>query len=542
MPIKNTLNLFSKFKFIFSSKLRNIYLKSSLYNKKISKLDNLSLVYKPNPNIFDCLVKYKKQKQNISNYQTKNIWSLENKKFEEVKFLHNFYWLYSIDLKSSTKVTHSIIENWINNNKDYNSRSWEIDLLSKRVISWISNSKLTYDDGEDEYKEKFNFLVRKQVNHLKNEIYRSSSFDDKLIGCAAVILAGLAYQDKVFLLFGFSLLKKIISFSLDDDGFPKSRSFRQLIFYLKYLVLIRELLKESQKEIPNYLDEAIYYLGQSYNLFFQNSHKSLLFNGNHETNNEEFDKYLKINGYKFKFQNNEISGYIFIKNHKNSLIIDLGPPPHKKYSQNYQSGVFSFELTHLDKKIITNSGYYQRKKHQLNSISRSTASHSTLVLDNNSIIKFKRDNIGKDFCEGTFKVFDKKYIFEKNKWCIEASHDGYQMMYGVIHNRKIEYLCNEFILIGRDTLLKKSNFKETNFEVRFHLMPGAKVTKTIDNKTILIDVENTGWKFSCLNYNIDVETGLYFGKKNKYIENQNIFISGTTISDVQKISWKFEKI
>ena len=78
-----------------------------------------------------------------------------------------------------------------------------------------------------------------------------------------------------------------------------------------------------------------------------------------------------------------------------------------------------------------------------------------MVLDNNSITKFKRDNIGKDFCEGTFKVFDKKYIFEKNKWCIEASHDGYQRIYGVIHNRKIEYLCNEFILIGTDTLLKK---------------------------------------------------------------------------------------
>ena len=68
-------------------------------------------------------------------------------------------------------------------------------------------------------------------------------------------------------------------------------------------------------------------------------------------------------------------------------------------------------------------------------------------------------------------------------------------------SRKIEYLCNEFILNGTDTLIKKSNFKTSNFEVRFHLMPGAKVTKTIDNKSILIDIENTGWKFSCLNYN-----------------------------------------
>ena len=61
MSIINTLNLINKFKFIFSNKIRDIYLNSSLYNKKISKLDGLSLVYKPNPSIFDCLVKYKKK-------------------------------------------------------------------------------------------------------------------------------------------------------------------------------------------------------------------------------------------------------------------------------------------------------------------------------------------------------------------------------------------------------------------------------------------------------------------------------------------------
>ena len=30
--------------------------------KKITKLENRNLVYKPNPNIFDCLVKYNKKK------------------------------------------------------------------------------------------------------------------------------------------------------------------------------------------------------------------------------------------------------------------------------------------------------------------------------------------------------------------------------------------------------------------------------------------------------------------------------------------------
>ena len=49
--------------------------------------------------------------------------------------------------------------------------------------------------------------------------------------------------------------------------------------------------------------------------------------------------------------------------------------------------------------------------------------------------------------------------------------------------------------------------------------------KTQDNKSIFIGLKNEGWKFTCANHKLDIETGLYFGKKNSYIENQNIFIS-----------------
>ena len=63
MTFINSLNLINKIKFIVSNKIRNIYLKSSLYNKKISKFKSLSLVYRPNPNIFDCLVKFDKKIQ-----------------------------------------------------------------------------------------------------------------------------------------------------------------------------------------------------------------------------------------------------------------------------------------------------------------------------------------------------------------------------------------------------------------------------------------------------------------------------------------------
>ncbi len=73
-------------------------------------------------------------------------------------------------------------------------------------------------------------------------------------------------------------------------------------------------------------------------------------------------------------------------------------------------------------------------------------------------------------------------------------------------------------------------------------MPNAKVTKTQDNRTVLIELENSGWKFFT-NYGlIGIETGLYFGKKNTYSENQNIFISGNTQKEDQLIKWEISKI
>ena len=73
-------------------------------------------------------------------------------------------------------------------------------------------------------------------------------------------------------------------------------------------------------------------------------------------------------------------------------------------------------------------------------------------------------------------------------------------------------------------------------------MPTTKVTKTQDKNTILIELENSAWRFYSVNGSIDVETGLYFGNKNNYLENQNIFISGLTEKDDQVIKWEITKL
>ena len=425
MVFNNLLNFINN-SYIFSKKkIYSLYLGSNIYNRKITPSVVSSLEYCPSPNFLDSLIKYEKKKINIENYSLNKIWDNNNLKDKDYKNLNSFFWLFSLDLKSSKKDTQNVLLQWMDKNQRYTSKSWEIDIMAKRIIAWTSNSRLTYEDSSADYKGKFNAVIQKQINHLINEIERSEWVDDKIIGCAAIILTGLAYQDKDgHLETGLNLLRKLVKFSFDNDGFPKSRNIRQLCFFLKYFVLIREWFKESQSEIPDFINENIYYLGQAYAFIWQNNKIDLLFNGNHKTNNVDFDHYLKKFGYSFKNQSNELGGYTILNNKKTSLIMDVGASPDKKFSSNYQAGALSFEISSNGKKLISNSGYFQNQNHQLNELSKSSAIHSTLILDDRSSCKFNKTKSKSSKILHGLKIIKKNIVFEQNYWKINAAHDG----------------------------------------------------------------------------------------------------------------------
>ena len=98
------------------------------------------------------------------------------------------------------------------------------------------------------------------------------------------------------------------------------------------------------------------------------------------------------------------------------------------------------------------------------------------------------------------------------------------------------------MFIGTDKIIKKKNNRNYKFNIRFHVEPNVKLMKTQDNKSILIELVNEGWKFTCNNYDINIDNGLYFGNKNSIIENQNIFINGISNEIEQKIIWEIKKI
>jgi uncharacterized heparinase superfamily protein len=542
MTIKNFIADLGQIYFSLKFNLKKFNQNSNFYDKKISKTKEITFGYKPSPYLLSSIVKYQKKKYRIEDFALESIWQ-NDLKYEEFEKLNNFFWFFSLDLKSSKKTTQTVINNWINENHRYNKKSWDFDITSKRIISWLSNHQLTYEDCEEEFKKKFNQSIQKQTNHLLNEIKNLSEVENKIVGCAAIILTGLSYKtEKKYLNSGLALLKKIIKSSIDNQGFPKSRNIKQLIFYLKYFILIREWFKESQNTIPEYIDETIYYLGQSYAFIWQNINQDLLFNGNYISNNSEFDQYLKRHGYTFKNESKEVAGYAILKNKKIILTMDIGESPSNNFSKFYQSGALSFEIFSNGKKLITNSGYFSNNINKLNKLSKSTALQSTLSIEDHSSCNFRKlDNLNLIVDKG-IRIVKKNLVFEDNYWKISGSHDGYLKKFQTIHEREIEFYPEQTKFIGFDKLLRKDKSRDIKFDIRFHLEPSSKVMKTQDNKSILIELEDEGWKFSCDNFDINIDNGLYLGNKNSYKDNQNICISGISKDERQIIKWEIIKI
>ena len=538
---KNSLGFLGQFYFNLKDNFKIIYKNSSFYERKISKTFKNNFQYKPSPHLLSSIIKYQNKKYRIEDFAVESIWQnkMSTKDYEK---LNNFFWFFSLDLKSSKETTQSVIKKWIKENGEYNKNSWDFDATSKRIIAWLSNHQLTYEDSDKNYRLMFDHMIQKQTNHLLNEINSSNEMENKLIGCSAIILTGLAYKgEKNYLESGLVILKNIIKSSFDNQGFTKSRNIKQLVFYFKYFVIIREWFKESRNTIPEYIDETIFYLGSCYAFIWKNIGSDIFFNGNYESKNNDFDQYLRRFGYNFKNDVNELGGYAILKNKTITLAMDIGSSPNKNFSKDYQFGALSFEIFSDQKKLITNSGYFSNQSNKLNKLSKSTALHSTLIVEDTSSCTSKKIRNGFEIGRG-LKILKKNVVYEKNYWKISGSHDGYLQNFGAIHEREVEFFPEQIKFIGVDKILRKNTKKSIKFDIRFHLNPNSKVMKTQDNKSILIELGDEGWKFSCDSYDINIDNSLYFGNKNSYKDNQNIYISGMNHENGQIIKWEIIKL
>ena len=542
------LYFFSILKLFFLS-FRNYYFTTDYYNKKLVTFIPERIFYNPSTHLSASLTTISNDFYKITETSPNLLWkknTIDQQKFEN---LHNFLWLTKIDRKNNKIITKNIINSWIDNYSNYDSDTWKMNIVAKRIISWVSNTDITLENSDKIYRKKFFLSVIKQSNFLLKNLNTIFYDPNKIICCAAIILSGIIFKEnELSYKIGIKELEKIIKNFFDENGFPKSRNPEDVFVCIKYLIIIREWFKESQKPIPEFLNEIIQKCGSCYTTLSCANKQFPLFNGATEINHKDYDIFLKNQKYRFNSKNYEIADLIKIKKKKIEFFIDCGNPPPDDFAKYYQAGCLSFELISAKQKIICNSGYAKYLSPKLNSLSRSTAAHSTLYInDTSSCIFQKNESINKIYGNSLIekhKVIKKHYTEDNNFYSVIGSHNGYEKKFGYLHTRSIKIAKKEDKIFGQDELKKTKRYsKSLKYFVRFHIYPNTKIVKTKAGNAVIIRLPNgEGWLLQSKTNNLEIEKNIFLGNKNKIINNESIFISEKMSEEIILLKWEIERV
>ena len=159
------LYFFSIFNLFFLN-LKNFYFRSNFYNKRLISFIPDRIFYNPSTYLSASLLSTTSDFYKASTATPEMLWKINSKDIKNFENLHGFLWLAKLDRKNSKIVTKNIIISWINNFFAYDPHTWEITTLSNRIIAWSSNTDITLEDSDREYKEKFFLSIIKQSNFL----------------------------------------------------------------------------------------------------------------------------------------------------------------------------------------------------------------------------------------------------------------------------------------------------------------------------------------------------------------------------------------
>ena len=524
---------------------KKIYFTTGFYRKSlISKIPSQFFFF-PNPFLMSCFSNYRKFAFKINDLDPNKFW-LQNYSLKEKRDLHNFLWLSSIDRKDNTSTLRKIISLWNLNNLKYKSLIWETSIISKRIMSWILNADIILKNSNFEFKRNFIASIIIQINHLKKNLRYEIDHQKKIEVITVLILSGLVFKEyEENYEYSLKELEKLIETFFDEKGFPLSRNPNDLLNYTKYFLLIKEVIKDAQKYVPDTLENILEKNLECLKQITTPANSLPLFNGSVEDDLTNFYEY--VNHYKIKIKKpRSNSGNIYIlKNKKDVIYFEAGDPPKKNLSSCYQSGPLSFEYFFENQKIITNGGFGVNISNKARLLSRFTSSQSTLCLNDTSIVGFERSDVMNKaygfLIKQDFKILNLENKNDTNEIQFKASHDAYLKNFGCIHNRSISIDKTNNKVVGRDRLIQKSINSKIKYDIRFHLYPGLSAVQTIGGNTLLIQInKNKALLFSTNEKKLKIEKSIFFGSQ-KVLDNYCIVISGVMESNEKIINWEIIK-
>ncbi len=544
----NTLNLYLlSLKKSFQNGLRERKFKSSNYNVSLGGVQPHRIYESSNIFLIQDLINNDPIILNSVRKFTTNLWKITNLDNDKTKKLHDFSWLPALNIKTEKELGCLIIDQWINDFSNYNEKYWTLDIITMRLINWISSYDIIFKNNDLIFRSKVINNIVKQAKHLFKNINLINSGIDKIKSLATLILVGNSFEQyEEYTQFGLKSLEDELSNFINKDGFVKTKNPEDLFWTLYFLILIKEWLILSRKQTPVFINIYINSLGICFKFLRFSNGDLPLFNGANQINTERFYEYLESRGYEFENMENIFCNYAKINSKKIEIFMDANNPSSMMHLRNYQAGPLSFELSSNGVKFICNSGSAKNQGEELSYLSSSTAAHSTVTINDTSSCIFQKNKMIRKYFGNSLiekhDIFKKEFKNDKEFIQCIVGHNGYEKRFKILHERQITLFKNKSHIEGIDNLrCKNLENKNLTFSVRFHIHPDIRITKTMGNDILLSSNNGEGWIFRSPQIPTKIEKNLYFGNANNIKESSFILLEGNIENVNTNIIWHLEK-
>ena len=445
----------------------------------------------------------------------------------------------------------ALVDDWISNpgsNKRPIGR--RADVLSRRVISMLSQAPLVLGDTDGKFYRRYLRGLAREIRYLRYAMLDVPDGVPRLQVLIALCYASLCLANQARHIRSASrklsdeLLRQIL-----PDGGHVSRNPGALIDLLIDLLPLRQTFAARNIAPPPALLNAIDRMMPMLRFFRHGDGTIALFNGMSGTPSDLLATLLAYDDtHGTPMASMPHAGFQRLDAGAMTVIVDTGPPPPANASHDAHAGCLSFEMSSGSSRIVINCGMPSTGRDNWRAFARSTAAHSTLTFNDSSSCQFIELSAMKKFLHGSPIVSGPEVVENfreavNNGVLLSTSHDGYVARYGVIHRRVLMISPDGTKLDGEDTVSLapgariKGNL--SGYAVRFHLHPSVKANRLSDGRGVMLVLPNRDvWTFEALDDKVDLEDSVFLAGNDGPRRSAQIVIR-QDLRQVSSIRWTF---
>ncbi len=471
--------------------------------------------------------------------------------------LMGFGWLRHLRAADSALAranARALVNDWITERgRPRPSPAWKPEVVSRRLISWVTQSPLILEGADRTFYKRFLRSVGRQTVWLANAMGDIPDGETRLNAAIALAYVALCTGGPAGQVRRASrLLGEMLDRQILPDGGHVGRNPQTIVDLLTDLLPLRQAYANQGVEPPRPLLNAVDRMMPAIKLFRHGDGALALFNGMSTTPPDRLATLLAYNDARVQaIENAPHSGYQRLQARNAVVIVDAGPPPAPAFSDRAHAGCLSFEFSDGVSRVVVNCGSPPPGVEQWRQIARATAAHSTVTVADTSSCRFASIQgpgaaLSTPIIGGPAAVPMQREIQKGPAGPgpgLVATHDGYEAAFGVVHQRRLVLEADGRRLIGEDRLVVTHVGRGTSdaYVLRFHLHPSVRATRTEDGAAVLLDLPNgRTWTFSAGGLPTVIEESIFFAAPDGARASEQIVVSGG-FNALPAVSWRFER-